>query len=78
MPGIKKKIISKFDGKVKSSSSRGREFRGTRSTYVRRSEHGMKRNPETGPFYQAVKVGEKPWAIKNPPSARFVHAAVVF
>jgi len=38
------------DGKVKSSSSRRREFRGMRRTYVRRSEHEMKRNAEIGLF----------------------------
>jgi hypothetical protein len=46
------------DGKIKSSSSRGREFRGMRRTYVRRSEHEMKRNAEIGLF-------TKPSNIKN-------------
>ena len=39
-----------WDGNVKSSSSRRREFRGMRRTYVRRSEHEMKRNAEIGLF----------------------------
>jgi len=39
-----------WDGKEKSLSSRHREFRGIRSTYVRRSEHEMKRNAEIGLF----------------------------
>jgi hypothetical protein len=39
-----------WDGKVKSSSSRRREFRGMRRTYVRRSEHEMKCNAEIGLF----------------------------
>ena len=38
------------DGKVKSSSSRRREFRGMRRTDVRRSEHQIKRNAEIGLF----------------------------
>jgi hypothetical protein len=37
-----------YDGFVISSSSRRREFRGIRRTYVRRSEHEMKRNAEIG------------------------------
>jgi hypothetical protein len=39
-----------LDGKVKSSSSRRREFCGMRRTDVRRSEHEMKRNAEIGLF----------------------------
>ena len=39
-----------WNGKVKSSSSRRREFRGMMGTYVRRSEHEMKRNAEIGIF----------------------------
>jgi hypothetical protein len=38
------------DGKVKTPSSRRREFRGMMRTYVRRSEHEMKRNAEIGLF----------------------------
>ena len=40
----------KQDGKVKSYSSRRREFCGMRRTHVRRSEHEMKRNAEIGRF----------------------------
>jgi hypothetical protein len=39
-----------LDGNVKGSSSRRREFRGMRRTFVRRSEHEMKRNAEIGLF----------------------------
>ena len=42
--------MSNFDGKVKSSSSRRREFCGMRRTDVRRSEHEMKRNAKIGLF----------------------------
>jgi hypothetical protein len=50
-PRIHKLVkIQNRDGKVKSSSSRGREFRGMRHTNVRRSEHEMKRNAEIGLF----------------------------
>jgi len=38
------------DGEVKSSSSRRREFRRMRRTFVRRSEHEMMRNAEIGLF----------------------------
>ena len=47
------------DGKVKSSSSRRREFRGMRRTYVRRSEHEMKRNAEIGLFTKPSKKTKK-------------------
>jgi hypothetical protein len=40
----------KQDGKVKSLSSRRREFCGMRRSYVRRNEHEMKRNAEIGRF----------------------------
>jgi len=46
-----------WDGMVKSSSSRRREFRGMRRTYVRRSEHEMKRNAEIGLFTKPSYLG---------------------
>jgi hypothetical protein len=49
----------KRDGNVKSSSSRRREFRGMRRTYVRRSEHGMKRKAEIGLFTLPSKINRK-------------------
>jgi hypothetical protein len=39
-----------FDELVKSPGSKRREFYGIRHTYVRRSEHGMKRNAKIGLF----------------------------
>jgi len=39
-----------------ASSSRRREFRGMRRTYVRRSEHEMKRNAEIGLFTKPSKI----------------------
>ncbi len=46
-----------LDGKVKNSSSRRREFRRTRCTYVHRSEHEMKRNAEIGLFTKPSILG---------------------
>jgi len=39
-----------------NASSRRREFRGMRRTYVRRSEHEMKRNAEIGLFTKPSKI----------------------
>jgi len=49
----------KFLIKVKSSSSRRREFCGMKSTYVRRSEHEMKRNAEIGLFTKPSNLIQK-------------------
>ena len=51
--------VQNWDGKVKRSSSRRREFRWMRRTYVRRSEHEMKRNAEIGLFTKPLKIVEK-------------------
>ena len=48
-----------LDGKVKSSSSRRCEFCGMRRTYVRRSEHEMKRNAEIGLFTKPSNLIQK-------------------
>jgi hypothetical protein len=52
-----------WDGKVKSSSSRRREFRRMRRTYVRRSEHEMKRNAEIGLFAKPSVINTKQLAV---------------
>jgi hypothetical protein len=48
-----------YDGFVKSSSSRRRELLGIRRTYVRRSEHEMKRNAGIGFFTKSSTVFSK-------------------
>jgi len=45
-------------GKVKSSSSGRREFRGKRRSDVRRSEHEIKRNAKTGLFAKPSSLKE--------------------